>query len=41
VIKDFLLAFTLLSGAVLISMAYQSWEVGFGVAAFVLFSKIK
>jgi hypothetical protein len=40
-IKNFLLTVTLLSGAVLISIAYQSWEVGFGVAAFVLFSKIK
>lgn len=27
------------SGVVLISMAYQSWEVGLGVGAFLLFMK--
>jgi hypothetical protein len=28
-----------ISGVVLISMAYQSWEVGLGVGAFLLFMK--
>jgi hypothetical protein len=31
--------FLWISGVVLISMAYQSWEVGLGVGAFLLFMK--
>ena len=31
--------FLWVSGVVLISMAYQSWEVGLGVGAFLLFMK--
>ena len=30
---------TLFAGAILISMAYQSWEVGVGVACLVYFHK--
>ena len=38
-IKAALNAITLIGGAVLISMAYQSWEVGVGVACLVYFHK--
>ena len=38
-IKAALNAITLIGGAVLISMAYQSWEVGIGVACLVYFHK--
>jgi hypothetical protein len=31
--------FLWISGVVLISMAYQSWEVGLGVGAFLMFMK--
>ena len=31
----------LVAGAVLISMAYQSWEVGIGAACLVFFHKVK
>ena len=31
--------FLWISGVVLISMAYQSWEVGLGVGSFLLFMK--
>lgn len=41
VIKSMLLAVSLIGGAVLISMAYQSWEVGIGVACLVFFHKVK
>jgi putative Mn2+ efflux pump MntP len=32
-------AISLIAGAVLISMAYQSWEVGIGAACLVFFHK--
>lgn len=38
--KGLLFAGSLVGGAVLISMAYQSWEVGCGVAALVFFHKV-
>jgi hypothetical protein len=39
-IKSMLLATSLVGGAVLISMAYQSWEVGIGAASLVFFHAI-
>jgi hypothetical protein len=39
--EAFLKATSLVLGAVLISMAYQSWEVGVGVASLVFFAKLK
>lgn len=41
VIVSALKAISLVGGAVLISMAYQSWEVGIGAACLVFFHKVK
>ena len=40
-LKSVLYAGSLVGGAVLISMAYQSWEVGIGAACLVFFHKMK
>jgi hypothetical protein len=40
-IKGALNIIALVAGAVLISMAYQSWEVGIGAACLVFFHKVK
>ena len=39
IIKGALNIIALVAGAVLISMAYQSWEVGIGAACLVFFHK--
>ena len=39
-VKAALNSVSLIAGAVLISMAYQSWEVGCGVACLVFFHKL-
>lgn len=41
VIKGALNIVALVAGAVLISMAYMSWEVGIGAACLVFFHKVK
>jgi hypothetical protein len=41
IIKGVLNIISLVAGAVLISMAYQSWEVGIGAACLVFFHKVK